>query len=68
MDCPAVVPVTLAANNCVPPATTDAVLGAIETLIAEVAGVTVTVAVSLLKASASLVATRWKVPGEAGAV
>jgi hypothetical protein len=67
VDWPELVPVTVAVKLTVPPVVVEALGGAMLTEIA--AGwVTVTVAVALLVVSATLVATTWKVPADAGAV
>ena len=67
VDCPAVVPVTVAVKVAVPPVRMEAVPGVTLTAMTG-AAVTVTVAEPLLVASAALVATTWQVAPAFGAV
>src|SRR5512137_3030266 len=67
VDCPAVVPETVAEKVRVPPVVMEAVAG--DTLtVTTGATVTVTVADPLLVVSAALVATTWQVLADVGAV
>ena len=66
MDCPVVVPVTVAVKAAVPPTRIVAAPGEIETATTGVA-VTETLAVAVFEGSATVVATTWNVPVVAGA-
>jgi len=68
VDWPAVVPMTVAANETVPPVVVDADAGEIETEMTGGPDVTVTVAVFDLVVSATAFAITWYVPTVAGAV